>query len=316
MKKEEFSIRSRDERGTRVRCVRWLPEGAPTAIVVLVHGMAEYIDRYDELAAYLCGLGYLVTGEDFLGHGGTAQSPEELGYFCEQDPATVLVRDVHRLKKTVQAAHPGLPVFIIGHSMGSFVVRNYLCRYGSGVDGAVIMGTGMQPRPLILFSRAVAAVSQAALGSRHRAQLINLLAFGTYNKRVPHARTPMDWLSANQENVRNYNGDPLCGFTFTANGFATLFALIDRLYQKKTVAQMPQTLPVLFVAGDEDPVGDYGRAVRRVYDSFRGELGMQDVELCLFAGDRHELVAEDDRQDVFAAIGTWLEKRRADCAGQ
>lgn len=273
--------------------------------------MAEYIDRYDAFASYLCGQGYLVAGEDFLGHGQTALSERDLGYFAGQDPATVLVRDVHRLKKTVQALWPGIPVYIIGHSMGSFVVRNYLCRYGTGIGGAVVMSTGMQPLALLRLSKLIAGLQGALMGERHKSGLINFLAFGSYTKKIPKARTPMDWLSVSEANVDRYNEDPLCGFTFTVNGFKTLFELIYRLHDRKNLEKMPKDLPVLFVAGDADPVGDYGKAVESVYRTFREELGMRDVELHMFAGDRHELLQEDDKEDVYRVIGTWIAERTA-----
>ena len=310
MEKIRFTISSRDEDHTPVQCVKWLPEEKPRGIVVLVHGMAEYIERYEELAAFLCSRGYLVTGEDLLGHGQTAESKEDLGYFCEQDPATVLVRDVHRLKKTVQSEYPGLPIFILGHSMGSFITRNYLCRYGTGVQGAVIVGTGMQSKGLLCLSRGIAAVQGVLFGSRHKAELINGLAFGGYNKQVPDAKTAMDWLSVRRDNVDDYNNDPLCGFTFTVNGFRTLFELIWRLHDRDLLEKMPKMLPVLFVAGSADPVGDYGKAVEKVYKSFRDELGMQDVTMHLVDGDRHEVLNEDDRETTFAVIADWMESKK------
>ncbi len=310
MEKIRFTISSRNEDHTPVQCVKWLPEGKPTGIVVLVHGMAEYIERYEELAAFLCDRGYLVTGEDLLGHGQTAESKDDLGYFCEQDPATVLVRDVHRLKKTVQSEYPGIPIFILGHSMGSFITRNYLCRYGTGVRGAVIVGTGMQSKGLLCLSKAMVAVQEVLFGSRHKASLINGLAFGGYNKQIPDAKTPMDWLSARRDNVDNYNNDPLCGFTFTVNGFKTLFELIWRLYNRDLLEKMPKMLPVLFIAGNADPVGEYGKAVERVYNSFRDELGMQDVTMHLMDGDRHEVLNEDDREKTFAIIADWMESKK------
>ena len=144
MKKEEFTFASRDN-VTKIHAVRWLPESENIqGIIQIVHGMAEYVERYEELAEFLTGKGYLVTGEDHLGHGKSVPEGGVKGYFCEQDPATVVVRDVHRLKKMTQELYPGVPYFILGHSMGSFITRNYIYRYGTGIQGAIIMGTGMQ----------------------------------------------------------------------------------------------------------------------------------------------------------------------------
>ena len=154
MKKEEIFFLSRDGK-TKIHAVKWIPEGKPICILQIVHGMAEYIERYERLASVLTRQGILVTGEDHLGHGKSVGENGIYGYFCAHDPATVVVRDVHRLKKIVQEQYPGVPYLLLGHSMGSFILRNYLSRYGSGIDGAIVMGTGMQPKAVLNAAKAV-----------------------------------------------------------------------------------------------------------------------------------------------------------------
>lgn len=195
----------------------------------------------------------------------------------------------------------------MGHSMGSFILRNYLCVYGAEIDGAIIMGTGMQPKGLLGFSKKLVKFLTVFQGEKHKSALVNALAFGSYNKRIPHPVSSMDWLSRDSVEVARYNEDPLCGFTFTLGGFATLFELIDRLHDKSRLEKMPKDLPVLFMAGTEDPVGDYGKAVEGVYQSFR-DLGMEDVSLKLYENDRHELVNESDRELVWKDIYEWAVK--------
>lgn len=315
MKKEEFYFDSRDGE-TRIHAIKWIPDEKPVCILQIVHGMAEYIGRYDRLAGKLAEQGVLVTGEDHLGHGlsvsdKTGEKEHPLGYFCHRDPATVVVRDVHRLKKTVQEQYPGIPYLIMGHSMGSFIVRNYLCRYGTGIDGAIIMGTGMQPRAVVKSAKFFAKVLSALQGEKHVSGFMDKLAFGGYNKRIDAPETDKDWLSRDSKEVQKYLDDPLCGFTFTLNGFATLFELIDRLYDQESLKKMPAGLPVLFVAGDSDPVGDYGDAVCRVAESFKA-LGMQHVECRLYTGMRHELVNEVNREIVDQDILDWVKRRAAE----
>ncbi|WP_130836317.1 alpha/beta hydrolase [Lachnoclostridium sp. Marseille-P6806] len=309
MRKEEFFIESRDERHTPVHCVKWEPQGEPVCILQIVHGMAEYIERYERFAEWLCSRDVCVVGNDHLGHGKTARGSEELGYFCGEDPATVVVRDVHRLKKTVQAQHPGVPFFLLGHSMGSFIVRNYICRYGTGIQGAILMGTGMTPRGLLAASKLLAAVQSRICGERHAAKQMNRMAFGGYCKRIANARTPFDWLSVNRDNVSRYMEDPLCGFTFTVNGFQTLFELIGRLHDRTLLGQMPGELPVLLISGTEDPVGEYGAAVKQVFESFRGEYGMQDVTLQLVKNARHEILNETGAEETFAYLWDWIRSK-------
>lgn len=314
MRREEFYFDSRDGE-TRIHAVKWIPDGEIVCILQIVHGMAEYIARYDRLACKLAEQGILVTGEDHLGHGlsvsaKSGKKDHPLGYFCHHDAATVVVRDVHRLKKTVQEQYPGVPCLIMGHSMGSFITRNYLCRYGTGIDGAIIMGTGMQPRPVVKLAKGLSGFLGKIQGEKHVSKFVDKLAFGGYNKRIGDPKTAMDWLSRDEKEVQKYLADPLCGFTFTLNGFATLFELIDRLYDQDYLKKMPADLPVLFVAGDSDPVGDYGAAVCQVAESFQA-LGMKHVECRLYAGMRHELVNETGREQVEQDILSWVKNTAA-----
>lgn len=305
MKKEEFYFDSRDGQ-SKIHAVRYTPDSKEViGIVQIVHGMAEYIERYEELAEFLTDKGFVVTGEDHLGHGRSVPRDGLFGYFCEQDPATVVVRDVHRLKKQTQSMYHGMPYIILGHSMGSFILRNYLCRYGTGISGAVIVGTGMQPPALIWLSRVLAALQKKLYGSKHVSTFLNQAAFGSYNRRFEPVRTPSDWLSRNEANVDCYIADPLCGFTFTVNGFQTLFELIARIQKKTNLEKIPRNLPVLMISGAEDPVGDYGKGVKRAFASLK-RAGLTEVRMKLYEKDRHELLNEVDRTEVMQDIYDWI----------
>lgn len=306
MKKEELYFDSRDGK-SKIHAVRYLPEQKPVCIVQIIHGMAEYGERYEELAQFLADRGCVVTADDHLGHGKSVKDGEPYGYFCEQDPATVVVRDVHRLKKMTQQEYPGIPYVILGHSMGSFILRNYLYRYGSGIAAAIIMGTGSQPAALLKAGKAVAAVQKLFLGPRHVSNLLNKMAFGSYNSKIENPSGYFDWLSAEVTNVERYTADELCGFTFTVNGFQTLFELIDRCQRKENLEKIPKELPLFLVAGEDDPVGAYGAGVRKACDAFR-EAGMQNVTLKLFAGDRHEILNEKDKLAVMQELWQWIEQ--------
>lgn len=308
MRKEEFYYDSRDGK-SRLHAVRWMPENPDSivGVVQIVHGMAEYAARYEEFAFFLTERGFVVTGEDHLGHGKSVGETGVYGYFCEQDPATVLVRDVHRLKKMTQALYPQVPYIILGHSMGSFITRNYMFRYGTGIKAAVILGTGMQTMAALKASKAVAAVQRIFMGSKHVSRLIDKLAFGSYNKRIDNARTSVDWLSRDGGRVDEYLADRMCGFTFTVNGFSALFELISRLHDRRNLEKIPKTLPTYIVSGTGDPVGDYGRGVRRAYDSLKA-VGMKNVKLKLYEGGRHELLNETNRDEIMEDIYGWLKE--------
>lgn len=308
IKKEDFYFDSRDGEH-KIHAVKWVPDvEKPVCILQIVHGMSEYIDRYDAFANYLADRGILVVGDDHLGHGKSVRPGETYGYFCKEDAPTVLVRDEHRLKKMIQEQYAGVPYIIFGHSMGSFITRNYLFRYAAGIDGAIIAGTGMQPKPVLIIGVGLAVLHRMIFGGTHTAKFINMISFGAYNKRIKSPKTPFDWLSVNEDNVRRYIDDPMCGFVFTANGFETLFKLIYNLHDTEKLKKMPSNLPVFFVAGAEDPVGNYGKGVEQVCRSFR-EAGMENVQIKLYPNDRHELLNEADKEDVYGDIYRWILQR-------
>ena len=307
MKKEEFYYDSRDNR-SRIHAVRYTREDRePVCVVQIIHGMAEYIERYEEFAGFLTDQGCVVTGNDHLGHGKSVGEDKLYGYFCEQDPATVLVRDVHRLKKMTQQVYPGLPYVIIGHSMGSFILRNYLTMYGTGITGAVIMGTGYQTMSSMRAARLLVDFQKFFLGSRHVSKFSDKVSFGSYNKRIPDAKTPFDWLCKDAESVQRYIDDPLCGNVFTLNGFQTLTELITRANDPKRLQKIPAGLPLMVISGDADPLGEYGKGIPKVCEALRN-AGVKDVEMHLCETGRHELLNEPERAQIMEEIFDWIRK--------
>lgn len=304
LKKEEFYFESRDN-SSKIHAVMWIPEEPPCCILQVIHGMAEYIDRYDEFARFMTERGFLVVGEDHLGHGKSVTEEKRYGYFCEMDAATVVVRDAHRLKKLTQEKYPGVPYCILGHSMGSFILRNYLQRYGTGIQAAIIVGSGMPSKASLIAGKAVAGIQKAVKGSKYQSELLNKIAFGSCNRRISGRNTVMDWLSRDEAMVSSYMADELCGFTFTVNGFMTLFELAQRMYSKEGLQAMPKELPVLFLSGAADPIGGYGKGVKAACLSFLN-AGMKHVQMKLYEGARHEILNETNRQQVFDDLYQWL----------
>lgn len=310
MKKIDFYFDSRDA-VTKIHAVRYEPEeqalvnGKPVAVLQIVHGMAEYVERYEETAKFFTERGFVVTGEDHLGHGGSVSEGGTYGYFCEQDPATVTVRDVHRLKKMTQELYPGVPYFIMGHSLGSFMLRNYICRYGTGIQGAIIMGTGHNSALQLTFGKALAAEQKCFGGGKRKSPVLHNLAFGSVNKRIENPKSENAWLSCNEENVTKYDADDKCGFMFTVNGFATLFELISRASKPENLERIPKELPVFLAAGAQDPIGNYGEGVQVVYDQLK-DAGLEHVDMKLYENDRHEILNEDDGQQVMQDLYEWI----------
>lgn len=307
MRKEEFYYPSRDNQ-TQIHAVRWIPETeAPVCIVQIVHGMAEYAERYEDFARFLTEHNILVTGEDHLGHGKSIRADKNPGYFCEQDPATVAVRDVHRLKKITQEKYPGVPYIILGHSMGSFMTRDYISRYGNGINAAIIVGTGLQSELLLSVSTLVANIQRLFKGDNHISHFINKCGFGSYNDRIESPRTSKDWLTRDDAIVDAYLMDELCGFTFTVNGFRTLFELIRRAQDNSNIKNIPDELPMFFISGDADPVGEYGKGVKEVV-SMLEKAGKTNVEMKLYEDARHEIINELQRDSVYEDIYEWINR--------
>lgn len=307
MKREEFYYDSRDNR-SRIHAVRYTPKDRePVCVVQIVHGMAEYFERYEEFARFLTDRGCVVTGNDHLGHGGSVGDDKLYGYFCEQDPATVLVRDVHRLKKMTQQVYPGLPYVIVGHSMGSFILRSYLTMYGTGITGAVIMGTGYRTKGAMRAVKLAVQFQKLFLGPKHVSHFSDKISFSGYNKRIPNAKTNFDWLCKDAESVQRYIDDPLCGNIFTLNGFETLSELIMRANDPELLRKIPADLPLMVISGDADPLGEYGEGIPKVCDALRS-AGVKDVEMHLCETGRHELLNEPERAQIMEEIFQWIQK--------
>lgn len=294
----EFTIDSRDMK-TRLACYVWEPKSDPKAVLVMAHGMTEYLLRYKEMAEYLASEGIIFAGLDHLGHGKSAAEPEDRGYFCEQDPATVVVRDLHRLKKTIQSENPGLPIFVMGHSMGSFIARNYIERYGTGINGIIIQGGNDTSRSMAVAGKLLICCMAVFHGWRYRSALCNRIVKNPYIKAFPE--DPDGWIVKRRGVTDRYKDDPWCGFIFTLNGFYTLAELALRAGDKKLTGNIPRDLPMLIISGAEDPVGEMGKGVQRMYELYKSS-GMKNVRLDLRAGDRHEVHNEDDRYQVFEEI--------------
>ena len=302
---EQYLIDSRDMK-TKLAAYEWVPKNGIQAIVIAVHGMSEYMLRYAEMAEYLNTKGILFAGIDLLGHGKSVSDESELGYFCERDAATVVVRDVHRLKKTVQDKYPGIPVFLFGHSMGSFIARNYIERYGTGIDGVIIQGGGDNSGFKLGVGKALTSAVGKLKGPHYRSKLCTAATLGAYINSVKNEDSTSAWIAKRKEVVKKYDEDPLCGFIFTVNGYDTLVELCSRSRDRKLLGSIPKSLPMLIVSGREDPVGENGAGVQRMYDMYK-ELGMEDIKMELIDDARHEIHNEDKRYELFDKYAVFIE---------
>ena len=294
---------------TKLHGVTWEPEGEARAVVQIVHGMIEYIERYDGFASYLAERGYFVIGHDHLGHGESAASQDDWGFFEEENGNRVLLEDIHQVRRRAQERYPDAPYILLGHSMGSFLVRQYLCIKGEGICEAVILGTGNMPAALLRFGMFVTSTMAAVTGWRFRSRLVKLMVFGSYNKGIVPHRTAFDWISRDEAVVDTYRSESKTSFDFTLNGYYNLFYSMLWLKKEEHLRRMRKDLPVLFASGTADPVGSYGKGVEAAAESFRAH-GVTHVDVKLYPADRHEILNELDRQQVYEDLWRWMEENR------
>lgn len=304
MCKEVFHYMSGDKK-TNIYAVKWIPEGKINGIFQIIHGMVEHIGRYDSFAQFLTQHGLLVVGHDQLGHGESVANEKELGYFADCNAADILISDIHTLRIKMQEEYQNVPYFMMGHSMGSFLLRKYLMRYSHGVTGGVIMGTGMQPSMALKFGRFVCKGMACFFQWHYKSRFLTSIVIGRYNKKFAALNDGTSWLSKNVENNRQYNESPKCGFMLTLNGYDTLFSLIQYIQDPVHMAQIPKNLPLLFVSGQDDPVGDFGKGVRKVYESYK-QAGCTDLTWKLYTDDRHEILNELNCDQVYMDIYNWI----------
>ncbi len=290
----------------KIHACRWTPEGQPKAVLQILHGIAEYVERYDHFAQFLNSHGILVVAEDHMGHGNSFPNGGTKGYF--DGGWFTAVDDSYELLKMTRREYPDVPYVLFGHSMGSFMARTILARYpDSGIAAAIICGTGWQPSAILPVGIGACKLMCRLGDERKPNEKLHGMIFGGYNSRVEHPRTPCDWLTRDESIVDAYVADPLCGFTASAGLMRDMMIGIQYIQKPESLASMRKDLPVFFIAGGDDPVGGYGETVRQAAEEFR-KAGMQQVSEHIYPMCRHEILNEINRQEVYDDVTEWLEK--------
>ena len=274
-------------------------------MVQILHGMAEHGARYADFASFLNKNGFIVYANDHRGHGKTAESQDEIG-IIRKDGFELIISDAYILFQIIKNKHQNLPVFILGHSFGSFLAQSFISRYGSEIDGVILSGSAKQDSPDIAFGRVAASMQRIIFGENKKSFLIDKLGFGSYNKRIPGAKSKFAWLSCDDSEVEKYENDPLCGNVFSIGFYYYFFNALKGLYDSDKLSGIPEALPIFIVSGNEDPVGKYGKKVLELYDFYK-KLGLLNVQIKLYPGKRHEILNETGRQEVYDDILSWLE---------
>jgi alpha-beta hydrolase superfamily lysophospholipase len=309
MKSLEFAHRASD--GASIHVYKWLPEGAIRGVLVIAHGMAEHGARYARLATAATGEGWALYAPDHRGHGKTA-TEHTLGWFAERDGFHRVVEDLHEVAVAAAAEQNGRPVALFGHSMGSVIAETYAALHGKELACCALSGVVMPPDPpLLAVARLMAGIGCLLKGSKAKAPLLSDLSFGANNKSFAPARTAFDWLSRDKDEVDKYVADPLCGFVCSDGFFRDFLGSFSELYRHKgLVDRIPSSLPMLIMAGAEDPVGGARGFAGALEDRLRSG-GLGDVETKIYPGSRHEILNETNRESVTRDLLKWLDSRLA-----
>jgi alpha-beta hydrolase superfamily lysophospholipase len=304
MNRESFLFKGAN--GQDVFTWYWSVPDKPLGVLQVIHGMAEHAERYSEFAEYLNGRGFEVYACDLRGHG----RPGELnGNLChlDKDGFSGIVEDQKILSDMIMKRRPGVPLFILGHSFGSFILQEYIKRYGNDISGVILSGSCKMDGPEIKAGLIIAMLS-LPFGGRRPNKLINKLSFGRYNERIEEPESEYSWLSRDHDQVRKYDDDRFCGNVMSTGFYHCFFKGLAGLYRNVDDGKINVKLPAAILSGTCDPVGKYDKGVRKLYDWYK-DIGMENVMLKLYEGARHEIINETNRREVYGDIASWLEER-------
>ena len=294
-----------DSEGVELNVYKWRPEGEVLGVVQISHGMTENILRYDEFAKYLNNKGFIVYGHDHRGHGLTAKSKDELGYIADNEGFDWLVRDLYELMMMIKEENKGLPIYLFGHSMGSFVSQRFVELHGKEIDGLILSGSNGEPTKLAPIGIFLSNMEIKIFGRKHTSKMMDKLSFGDFNRKFKPNRTPYDWLCSVDSEVDKYIANEYCGFVCSASFYYDLLRGLRAIHKDENFSSIPKDLPIYILAGDMDHVGFFGKGIVNLYDKLK-LTGVKDVEYKLYKNKRHEILNEDNKLEVMNDISTWL----------
>ena len=305
VKGEDFTFKS--DEGTEIFVYKWLPMAKKEIIgvVQIAHGMAENAGRYEALAKKLTNEGFAVYANDHRGHGKTAESVEKQGILADSEGFKWMVEDVHKLTGIIKENHADMPVFLLGHSMGSFIAQKYIMLYGNELNGVILSGTNGKQGLMLSVGSLVAMLECQLKGRDSKSLRLTQMSFGSYNNNFKPVRTIFDWLSRDTNEVDKYINDPYCGTVFTNGFFYDFLEGLKEIEKQKNMAKVPKDLPIYMFSGAKDPVGNEGKGVRDLYDSYKS-LGIKDVKIKLYDGGRHEMLNETNKEEVMEDLMEWI----------
>lgn len=305
MTKKDYNIQGIN---TLLKGTIYIPEENMKGIVEIVHGMAEHRKRYDKFCQFLSNNGYLVYVYDQLGHGETAGALDNVGYMDDKDNLEAMLKDVKIVNEHLNKefnTNKSLKFYLFGHSMGSFISQRYIELYPNTIDGVILSGTNYTKSALYTMGRLIAKTIMTFKGRKYRSKLLDKLSFGSYNNQIKNPKTNYDWLSVDEENVNKYINDEFCGNLFTVSYFYDFLNLFKKI--NKNFENIPNELPIYLFSGDSDPVGNMGKGVEKLKNKYL-QIGQKDVKLTLYKTYRHEMLNEENYQEVFENVLIWLKE--------
>ncbi|GFZ31055.1 alpha/beta hydrolase [Clostridium zeae] len=297
-----FFINTEDNKKIFVYC--WDNVIYPKGVIQIVHGMAEHAGRYEEFANYLNSHGFIVYAGDHRGHGKTDES--SLGYIGE-DGFNKIVEDQHAIVNFIKNNHSNLPIIFFAHSFGSFIGQEYIIRHGNELSGIILSGSAMRKGLDVNAGIIISYIQKSIFGENKKSTLLDFLSFYNYNKKIKNSASKFSWLTTDEIEIKNYENDPLCGNISTCNFYYYFLKGLKDLYKNNRLKQIPKDLPILIISGDDDPVGNYGKWVRKLYNLYKN-MPLETVTMELYPGKRHELTNEIDRNKIFSKILNWTEE--------
>ncbi len=302
-----FSFKSADNK-TDIYAKKWIPENEVKAVLQITHGMLEHIERYNDFASYIADNNILVTGQDLLGHGCSVKSSEQRGFFATRNGNEILLNDITTLMKITKAEFPKIPYFHLGHSMGSYLIRQFITEHSKDISGAILVGSGYPSRVLISFGEALSKLIGSFRGQNYRSEFLDKISIGSFNKHYKNPKTAVDWLSRDQKVVEDYVNDEKIDFIFSTNAYMNMYKSIKHIHKSREIRKVSKELPIIFLSGSEDPVGDMGEGVRKSYQKL-ADQGFMDVAIKLYDGARHEIINETNKKEVYQDICNWIDER-------
>ena len=308
MKTEELSFI--DSENVTIHYYKWSDDNIlnPKAIVQISHGMAEVAKRYERFAEALTSMGYVVYANDHRGHGKTAGIIENLGYLGDHDGFLWLVKDMHELSVIAKNENIGLPLFLFGHSMGSFLCQRYIQLYGKEINGVILSGTNGKQGLKLDLGLLIAKFEISINGRKVKSETLNKMSFGSYNKSFKPARTEFDWLSRDTSEVDKYIKNDFCGVIFTTGSFQDFFIGLKEIEKASNISKIPKELPIYLFSGSKDPVGVYTKGVMKLINTYEN-MGIKDIEYKFYEEGRHEMLNEINSDEVTGDIINWLNSK-------